>query len=831
MSSDVIALLAAKNYTFYTRSGDVLKVEDLPRGEDFYTFCPVHESAGKHDPTLSITIRASDGKVAMHCFACDNGEQRAWPAIASGDISECTAEYEAHGWGGNGGGHTGWSSGSPHVRVKRLIARIEIAHEADYSAWCHQISEGIDDVAYIYGGGFAKVKWRGTLPSGQPLKAFEWFSQRTTGWYRGLYDRVPPLYGTDRIGGADIVYAVEGEKDTDALRERGVAAVSTAYVGLPDMSYLQGKHVVVIPDADEPGAHKARIFALLAAEAGAHVTVSAPLGDRKGYDVSDWLADGNDVAGLPQPQDDPERAADEQARTDQDGAPGGEAWQRGGDSMEFPGSPSNPLMVARTVQRHLASGPSGFSWPALTRETAEACVIRADRGLRYWRGEWYRRAGSHWEPSGAREIEAALWVALGDAFYRTRVRDEHGQTTWQDLPWNPNISKIQNVMRALSALLIVPDAVEMPSWLEGASDRPSHLLPCDNALVEPETGRAWPASPEWFCSWSTGYAHDPGAACPEWDKFLASILPGDDDSVRLLQQWFGYVITGRTDLQKFLFLLGPKRAGKGTVARVLAALLGGSRNVPGLGFSSFSDHFGLSPLPGMPLAVVADARDSGDAHAMQRATERILTITGEDIITIDRKNRPLWNGQLGTRLMLVSNELPRFRDPSGAITYRMLLVHIRESVADREDPQLTRRLLAELPGILNWAIDGARDLAHEGRFTEPASTRMEKLDFDDKASPYAAFVRDRCEVGEGLEESSAYLLAQLMLYCEERELPLSGTERSLRQNLLEKLQAVAPHVRKAPGSGYVRDRLTGQRVRGFSGIKYSGALGDTTSAE
>ena len=111
----------------------------------------------------------------------------------------------------------------------------------------------------------------------------------------------------------------------------------------------------------------------------------------------------------------------------------------------------------------------------------------------------------------------------------------------------------------------------------------------------------------------------------------------------------------------------------------------------------------MQDLIGKPVAIIGDVRlGGGEQHAV---VERLLSISGEDTITIDRKYRDPWTGQLPTRIMFVSNELPRFGDASGAIATRCVILETRESSsAGRTRPH--RRLLAELPGILTGLSTG-----------------------------------------------------------------------------------------------------------------------------
>ena len=61
-------------------------------------------------------------------------------------------------------------------------------------------------------------------------------------------------------------------------------------------------------------------------------------------------------------------------------------------------------------------------------------------------------------------------------------------------------------------------------------------------------------------------------------------------------------------------VVGPRHSGKGTIARVLAKLIGTS-NVCGPTTSRLAGPFGLQPLIGKSLAVVSDVRFHGENTA------------------------------------------------------------------------------------------------------------------------------------------------------------------------------------------------------------------------
>ena len=115
-----------------------------------------------------------------------------------------------------------------------------------------------------------------------------------------------------------------------------------------------------------------------------------------------------------------------------------------------------------------------------------------------------------------------------------------------------------------------------------------------------------------------------------------------------------------------------------------------------------AQNFGLAPLIGKPLAIISDARLGGRTDT-QVVVERLLSITGEDWLSVDRKFLPAWNGQLPTRFLILTNELPKLGDASGAIASRFIVLRLIQSFYGQEDLSLTRKLLEEAPGILVWA--------------------------------------------------------------------------------------------------------------------------------
>jgi putative DNA primase/helicase len=128
------------------------------------------------------------------------------------------------------------------------------------------------------------------------------------------------------------------------------------------------------------------------------------------------------------------------------------------------------------------------------------------------------------------------------------------------------------------------------------------------------------------------------------------------------------MVSGDTRQQKMFLFVGPKRGGKGTIARVLSRMLG-KHNVAGPTLASLGTNFGLQDLIGKPVAVISDARIGSKSDASFIA-ERLLSVSGEDLQNVDRKYLPPWSGYLPTRFVMLTNELQvhgRFRRTSQPI--------------------------------------------------------------------------------------------------------------------------------------------------------------------
>jgi putative DNA primase/helicase len=364
-----------------------------------------------------------------------------------------------------------------------------------------------------------------------------------------------------------------------------------------------------------------------------------------------------------------------------------------------------------------------------------------------------------------------------------------------------NPGTVNSALESTRTYTHLPMTTTIPTWLIQADDlpNPQELLPFRSVNLHIPASMTYRATPTLFTTNALDFDYDPDAPEPtEWLSFLDALWPDDPESIALLQEWFGYCLTADTAQHKMLLLVGPRRSGKGTIGRILTKLIGSS-NVAGPTTGSLAGTFGLQPLIGKSLAIVSDARFTG--QDIGTVVERLLCISGEDTLTIDRKHKESVTMKLISRFMLLTNELPRLTDASNALAGRFMVLEINQSWFGREDLGLLGRLEQELPGILLWALQGWVRLRQQGRFIQPAASQDAISELEDLCSPVSAFVKQRCLVGREHRVYLDDLYNAWQAWCQSEGRNIVTTKQTFGRDLLAAVPGIKKHRNHTPGGG------------------------------
>ena len=358
-------------------------------------------------------------------------------------------------------------------------------------------------------------------------------------------------------------------------------------------------------------------------------------------------------------------------------------------------------------------------------KVAETLAPRMTRPSRWWRGDFYQWDGTRYAPWAPEAVDNWLYRQTAEARYEQA--DDKGLA-----PWRPTETKIGSVSHALSRGVLYRESGAEPD------DSPSQVA-CANGVYDVPTGRLLEHEPGRFNLQSVPFAFNAAATAPTWQWFLNDVLPADAQVA--LQEFFGYVISGRTDLEKIFNLVGRRRSGKGTISTVLDALVG-EENCAAPSMPSLVGTFGEAPLIGKTLATFSDI--SWTFRDIAEAVEIVKKISGNDARDVNRKNRDVWHGKLGVRFLIMGNDMPKFTDASGALAGRLINIQFPGSFYGRERPSVKTDLLGELPGILNWALAGLARLNANGRFTVPQTSEELTAEIRRQQSPVQGFLDDLC---------------------------------------------------------------------------------------
>lgn len=182
----------------------------------------------------------------------------------------------------------------------------------------------------------------------------------------------------------------------------------------------------------------------------------------------------------------------------------------------------------------------------------DECMHEGSPTLRHWHGGWWQWQRSHWIELEDRAVRSLLYGFTEDAIY------------WSDkklVEWAPTRRKIGDLMEPLAAICILPDMLQQPCWLDHRET--ATIVAVANGLLDVGKRTLIAHTPKFFNQTSVPFDYDAAAPQPQrWREFLGMLWPSEPEAIHALSEWFGYVISGRTDLHKILLMVGRRAAAK-----------------------------------------------------------------------------------------------------------------------------------------------------------------------------------------------------------------------------------------------------------------------------
>ncbi len=436
---------------------------------------------------------------------------------------------------------------------------------------------------------------------------------------------------------------------------------------------------------------------------------------------------------------------------------------------------------------------------------AELMAARLARDWHYLpeRDKWIRWDGTRWafDPAAVKLMGLSKLVAHEFLAEAKRALDSDDARA-EKLSRFVATAQKRNFRRNVIDLLKSEPGIPIPFH---EFDKDPFLLNCQNGTLDLRLGALREHRREDKITRILPWAFDADAACPRWERFLVEVLP-DAETVAFVQRLVGYCLTGDTSEHVVMFLFGRGANGKTVFLNSLLGLLGeyATQAPTSMLIASQGERHPteLVTLYARNLVVCAEV-PGGKAWN----EELIKSISGGDVISARGMREDFWTFRPTHKLLISGNHKPIVRGQDDGIWRRWRLLPFEKTIvgADR-DPKLAEKLVAEMQGILAWAVRGCTAWQRYG--LKPSSkVLLATADYRSESDRLAPFIEECCVLDAQAVIPRAGLYRAYQQWSEAQ-----GERRALSE------KDFAEYVR-GRGAAEYWTRSDGKKCRGWKGIE------------
>lgn len=408
--------------------------------------------------------------------------------------------------------------------------------------------------------------------------------------------------------------------------------------------------------------------------------------------------------------------------------------------------------------------------------------------LRYdhTQGRWYVWDGARWKEENTQL--AFCWARDLCREYNRHHRDK-------SLPKMRTASAVEQFCRADRRFAVTHELWDVDPW----------LLCTPDGTIELQSGTMRENRQEDHITRCTTVAPS-NMPTPLFNQFLDEVTRGDQELQDFLKALFGYVLTGITREHILIFIYGLGGNGKGTLVNAFHDILGGyATAAPMETFTSSKYDRHPTELAGLAGARLVTASETEEGRAW--AESRIKQLTGGDPVKARFMRKDFFEYMPQFKLVFLGNHKPVLHNVDDAARRRFHIIPFTHK-PQNPDKELSEKLKAEYPGILQWAIDGCLKWQRDGLIV-PEAVRRETDEYFSEQDTFSQWL-DECteKKYETTGETSARLFASWQSWAK-----ASGESAGTAKRFNERMMTAGYRkVKNTPGH-------RGQR--GFVGIALS----------
>ncbi len=415
-------------------------------------------------------------------------------------------------------------------------------------------------------------------------------------------------------------------------------------------------------------------------------------------------------------------------------------------------------------------------------ELARYCLHFCSQTIAYVVGKnaWMVWNGQVWEQDPK---NTALENRVQEIIFtvpRLIVDSELAKKAWKRVNSAGTVGNVVTSMRRLIKP-IKPTQLDADPW----------LFNCQNGVIDLKTQSMRHAKPTDYQTKLANVAMDSSATCPKFEVFLREIMLGDEASVRLIQAMMGYMLIGGANRERLMFWLpGEGRNGKSTLIRVLMELMGSyATSIPMKTLLKGNESGPRDDLMSLVSARLITTNEFDEKDVLNARTAK--TITGNDILKARHLYGTYVDILLGGLLLIATNAMPMLSDATTqAIWDRMRILPFNLRIAkEEENIDLYDELLAEFPGILNFALEGLALYQHDRTIltTETPLMLAAKEEYRNRLNVVRQFISahyEACDPNQG-KTKSVEILADYREWARTNGISVSLSAQRLKKEMQE----------------------------------------------
>lgn len=285
--------------------------------------------------------------------------------------------------------------------------------------------------------------------------------------------------------------------------------------------------------------------------------------------------------------------------------------------------------------------------------------------------------------------------------------------------------------------------------------------------------------------------YNPDAKAPRWERFLDEVFitngRPDKELIEFIQSAIGVCLTGDVSEQYLFFCYGMGKNGKSTFFETLRHLFGdyyqkaptdmlmtkkGGQGIPN----------DIARLVGTRFVVASEIE-----NGRYLAESVIKDLTGGDRLTARFMRQDYFEFDPTHKLWIYGNHKPNVKSADDGIWRRLLVIPFTQTFAE-PDKDLKEKLIAEISGILNWALVGYERWRKNGLII-PNSVLLESKNYRDEMNNVRNFLEACCDLNTQNTVTHKKLFEAYLKWCnEEGETPVRKKDfkgRLMEQGLPE----------------------------------------------